>query len=232
MSSSMAEYCTMVGRPFHASLEVSSWEQYLNNFRGGQTRVLVCTGTYHITENYSNIGMKELCVYTGGMCVDIAAIEVVMQWKISPHLMIATLWLHIGQAGWNLNIKAISVLFGNQKHIIPTEIPQGSECEDYDLALSQQTKECIRELIIRMYLSIDNGNLIATTIPYHCVDPLVLWYVNPISSHGRCVMAIILNYNAFSHQPWVQGCCHYMILYLGQETQVIRTIIDMRASIP
>jgi hypothetical protein len=42
----MAEYRTMIVRPIHASLVVSLQEEYWNTFRDGETRVVVCTGTY------------------------------------------------------------------------------------------------------------------------------------------------------------------------------------------
>jgi len=118
LSSSIAEYCRMVVTPFHASLEVSLQEEYLNTFRDGETRVLVYTGTYHITRDNSNMGTKELCIDAAGMGVDIPDIEVVMQWKISPHLTIATLWQRIGRAGRYPEVKAISVQFVDQKQIL------------------------------------------------------------------------------------------------------------------
>jgi hypothetical protein len=43
--------------------------------------------------------MIEVYVHTAGIGVDIPVIEVVMQWKISPHLTIATQWLRIGRTG-------------------------------------------------------------------------------------------------------------------------------------
>jgi len=44
-------------------------------------------------------------------------------------------------------------------------------------------------------------------------------------------MAIILHYNAFSHQPWVDGCCNNIVFSLRQESEFIRSGIDMQASI-
>jgi hypothetical protein len=231
LTSSMAEYRRMVFRPFHASLEVSLREEYLNTFRDGETRVPVCIGTYLITRDNSNMGTKELCIDAAGMGVDIPDIEVVMQWKISPHLTIATLWQRIGRAGRDPKVKAISVLFVDQKQILPKEIPEGSEWVDFDLAVSEQTAERIRELIKRMYVRVENGNLIATAMPYHCVEPPILWYVNTTGCRCRRVMAIFLDYKAFSHQPRVEGCCDNIVFSLGQESEFVRSGIDMRASI-
>jgi hypothetical protein len=140
------------------------------------------------------------------MDLDIPDIDVVMQWKISPHLTIATIWQRIGRAGRDPEVQAISELFVDQKQILPKEIPEGSEWVDFNLTVSEQTEERIRELIKRMYVVVENGNLIATATSYHRVDPSILWYLNTTGCRCRCVMAIFLNYNVFTHQPRVEGC--------------------------
>jgi hypothetical protein len=84
--------------PLHVSLEVSLQEDNLNTVRDGETSVLICTGTYYITRESSNMGTKELCIDAAGIGEDIPDIDVVMQWMISSHLTIATLWQRIGWA--------------------------------------------------------------------------------------------------------------------------------------
>jgi len=58
--------------------------------------------------------------------------------------------------------------------MLPNEIPEGSKWVNIDLALSEQTEESMWELIKRTYVGVENGNLIATAMPYHCVDPPIL----------------------------------------------------------
>jgi len=101
--------------PVHASIEVSLREEYFNSFRYGETRVLVCTGTCHITRDSSNMSTEELCIYTAGISVDIPDMDVVIQWLISPYLTIAILWQRIGRAGRDSEVKALSLLFLDQK---------------------------------------------------------------------------------------------------------------------
>jgi hypothetical protein len=189
----------MVIRPFHASLEVSLQEEFLNTFRDGETRVLIYTGAYHISRDNSNMG----------------TIEVAMNWNISLHLTSASQWQRIWRASRDPEDQAIWVLLVEQKQILPTEIPVSSEWVDFNLAVSEQTEEHILELIKCMYILIENGNLIATATHYHHVDPPILWYVNTTDCRCRCVMAIFLQYNAFSHQPRVKGCCDNTVFCLG-----------------
>jgi hypothetical protein len=82
-----------------------------------------------------------------------------------------------------------------------------------------------------MYVVVDNGHRIATATPYHPVDPPILWYVNTMDCRCRCVMAIILDYNAFSHQPRVDACCDNIVFSLGQEFKFVRSTIHIPALI-
>jgi len=122
----------------------------------------------------SNLGTKELCIDAAGIGVDIPDIEVVMQWKISPHLTIATLWQPIGKAGRDTEVKAISVLFRSQKQSLPKEIPEGSGWVDINLTVFEHTEERIQELIKHMYIAVENGTLIANATSYLTVDPPIL----------------------------------------------------------
>jgi hypothetical protein len=47
----------------------------------------------------------------------------------------------------------------------------------------------------------------------------------------RCVKAIFLDFNAFSHQPRVEGYCNNNDFSLGQESKFVRSGIDMQVSI-
>lgn len=51
----------------------------------------MCTGMYHITRDNRKLRTNKLSIDAAGMGVDIHDIEVVMQWKISPHVTIAVL---------------------------------------------------------------------------------------------------------------------------------------------
>jgi superfamily II DNA/RNA helicase len=55
-SSSIAGYRTIVVRHCHGAREVSSQEEYLIKFRNRETRVLVCTSTYHISRDNNIMG--------------------------------------------------------------------------------------------------------------------------------------------------------------------------------
>jgi superfamily II DNA helicase RecQ len=184
LSSSIAKYRSIDVRPFHTSLEVSLREEYLTTSRPGETRVLVCTGMYHITKNNRNMSTKDLCIDPAGMGVDIPDIEVFMQWKISSHLIRANIWQCIGRAGRDPEVKANSVLYVDRTLILPNEIPEGSEWAYCDLAGTEQPEEGIRVLIKCMYQGVENGYLIATAMPYYCFDQPILRYVNTMGSHS------------------------------------------------
>jgi len=44
-------------------------------------------------------------------------------------------------------------------------------------------------------------------------------------------MAIFFDYNAFTHQPRIEGCCDNIVFSLGQESKFVKSRIDMQALI-
>jgi len=82
-----------------------------------------------------------------------------------------------------------------------------------------------------VYVGVENGNLIVIAMCYHHVDPPILWYVNTTGCCCRCVIAILLNYNAFRHQPRVERYGNNIDFSLGQESEFVRSRIDIQQSI-
>jgi len=174
LSSSMAKYYRILNRPFHASLQVSFQEEYLNTFSDCETRIPGCSSMYHITMDNRNMGTKNIWIDTAGMSVDSADIGVVMWWQISPDQMIATELRHISKAYWDPEVNAISNLCVDHELIILKETPNGSDWVDFDFAVSELTEECIWEFIQHMPVGVEHANPIATVIRHHHVDPPVL----------------------------------------------------------
>lgn len=73
----------------------------MKSFVDGYTRVLVCTDA-------------------AGMGVNIPDVKFVVQWKLAEHLTIAALWQRIGRAGRGPSIRAASIVFIEERHILPT----------------------------------------------------------------------------------------------------------------
>ncbi|KAF8475091.1 P-loop containing nucleoside triphosphate hydrolase protein, partial [Kalaharituber pfeilii] len=79
-------------KPFSASLSNQFREIAIEDFRQGDTRILVCTDA-------------------AGMGVDIPDVELVVQWDIKDFLTLSDLWQRLGRAGRDPNIQATAVVY-------------------------------------------------------------------------------------------------------------------------
>lgn len=196
LSCSMAEYHRKIIRPYDASLEFRVSEEYLNVFKDGKTRVLVCTNTYHITWGNRNMGTTELCIDSAGMGVDIPDKEVIMQWKISLILWLQPYGSTLVRLLRILRLKPFQYYVLTRNRSYQTKYPKSS--------MSRHRSHCIGAGQLRspkwikyMYVGVWTGNPRATAMHYHCVDQPILLYQNTTGYQCWCVMAIFLNYNVF-----------------------------------
>lgn len=90
-------------RTFNSNHETSTRSDFLEDFRTGETRILICTDA-------------------AGMGVNIPNITRVIQWMLSDYLTLAVLMQRIGHAGRKSSIPAVSVVFVEDIHLLPEDV--------------------------------------------------------------------------------------------------------------
>ena len=175
-----------VVRPYYATLETATRDMFMDSLIGGYTRVLVCTDA-------------------AGMGVNIPDIKIIVQWKLAGQLTIATLWQRIGRAGRDQSLRAISVIFVEERHILPSNV-EGSDFEKYGMRVELESEIAVRDFVRTMYAGRNSHKKERAPSAYHIIDPAVLFYVNTRGCHCRAIMALFEDGTAFAAQRY-RNCC-------------------------
>lgn len=177
-------------RPYNASL---SWETRVVNldvFKHGSARVLVCTDA-------------------AGMGVDIPDIEVVIQWKISKHLSLASLVQRIGRAGRDERVKAVAITMVEDNLFLPKGIVNtDSSLADLTCPVSRDTEDKTKAIIGELYFrNPDTGKRSrGASTPYADLDPALVWLINTTGCRSRLIMANFVDRDAFNGER-ASHCC-------------------------
>lgn len=156
-----------VVRSFSSNVEASTWDEFMRDFQSGNIRIWVCT-------------------HAAGMGIDIQDVTRVIQWKLSDHLVLATLLQRIGQAGQDASLPAVAIVFVQSKYILPENFLDdlNSIFCNHSTAIGPQNGARAAEIVKTLYT---DDNLQTDTFqtkknksasPYHKVDPAVMWFVH------------------------------------------------------
>ena len=113
--------------------------------------------------------------------VNIPDIKRVIQWKIFDFLTLATLVQCIRRAGQDPSIRAVTVLFVEKKQILPNDISKVMADISFTRDLVTQDNEQATRLTMKriykrnMQICKERGLSL-----FHCIDPLLLWYINTL----------------------------------------------------
>ncbi|KAA8910636.1 P-loop containing nucleoside triphosphate hydrolase protein, partial [Sphaerosporella brunnea] len=91
-----AERAESVIRPYSSNLEAATRDRFMNAFRDGSTRILICTDA-------------------AGMGLHVPDVKIIVQWKLSELVTMAALWQQLGRAGRDTRIAAISIVFADSR---------------------------------------------------------------------------------------------------------------------
>ena len=164
--------------------------------------ILATTSRVLVSDTFINLD-------AAGMGVDVGDIEVVMQWKVARHTTLATLWQRIGRAGRDISISAISVVWIDARHLLPTTIPAGSVWIEFDSPVSKDTIQSTTQFVRNIYNKAESADGLsgAAVTAYHRIDPSVLWYVNTKGCRARCMLAAFCDRGAFAEDQRKPPCC-------------------------
>lgn len=177
-------------RPYNASLSWDTRAVNLEVFKRGSARVLVCTDA-------------------AGMGVDIPDIEVVIQWKISKHLSLASLVQRIGRAGRDDRVKAVAVTMAEERYFLPKGIVDTeSSLAELTCPVSGETEEKTKAIIGGLYVrDPDTGKRSrGASTPYANLDPALVWLINTTGCRSRLIMANFVDRDAFNGER-ASHCC-------------------------
>ena len=192
-------------RPFSANSEQATRKAFMEAFKMGNTRVLVCTDA-------------------AGMGVDIRNVQVVVQWGLSNHLTLATLWQRIGRAGRDPGMRAVSVVFVEERYVLPEDTSEGDFAGFTQPVVPHNagSRQAVRKLVGGFYRnpvtaapSSSSGMQGKSESTYYQIDPGLLFYVNTVGCRCRAIMAAFMDAAAYS-DPRNTDCCDN-ILYSGND---------------
>ena len=166
---------------FSSDLEADTKKALMENFALGNTRIWVCTDA-------------------AGMGIDIEDVERAIQWKIRDHVNLAVLLQKIGCAGRNRNIPAVSIVFVENKHILPRDVANipNSLFRDFQVAIRPKDGARASELIGQLYLESGFVHKKKKSISlFHDIDPALLWFINTTGCR-RCLALACFMSNALA----------------------------------
>ena len=181
-------------RPFSSNLQASTREYFMDEFRNGNTRMLVCTDA-------------------AGMGVNIPDVARAIQWKISDHLVLAALLQRIGRAGREKRLPAVAIVFVESKHFLETNIADDQKslfCE-YTTAIGPGDRERAKEIILTLYKDNYQNKKSKAPTPYHAIAPAILWLVNTTGCRWYLALACFMSdffYQGASHAACCDHCMY------------------------
>lgn len=188
----------LVIRSTSSYLEPSTRSKFLEDFRKGNTRILVCA---------------ECAVIN----LDIPDITRIVQWKIPKRLTFAVLIQRLGRAGMDALLPAVALVFVEKKHILPDDM---HEINDSDFKNSRAPVEIedwlgTSGLVAALYKNNLPTTREKTGSVYGTIDPAILWLINSVGCRRRLILACIMCETALRLKA--TGNCCDNCLYTGED---------------
>lgn len=176
-------------RPFYSNLQASTREDFMDDFRLGNTRILVCAEA-------------------AGMGVNIQNVARVIQWKIADHLVLAALVQRIGRAGRDKTLPAVAIIFVESKHFLRDDVALNTDSPFRELttAIGSQDSERAKEIVSTLYENNHQNKKSKAPTPYHAIDPAILWLINTTGCRRYLVLACFLS-DSFFQGTTHTACC-------------------------
>jgi hypothetical protein len=186
-----------IARPFSSNLETSTRDRFMDQFRNGETRILVCTDA-------------------AGMGVHVPDVMIVVQWKLSDLVTMAALWQRLGRAGRNPAVSAISVVFADSRFFLAG----GQDCPEKYRGYAQgvipgdsTSSNSVRDLISTFYKDknpsdhVSPSDRVRGELSYALLDPAVLFYINTLGCRCRAALATFADPSAYVEEARKLDCC-------------------------
>jgi len=190
-----------MSQPFSSNLEADTRTEFMEAFRSGVIRIMICTDT-------------------AGMGVDIPDVDLVIQWRLHPHLTVAYLWQWIGRAGRLKTRIAVAVIFVEPWYMLPESLPPGSVFTGYQqpgCPGNEEIRIVVRQLVEQLYTERDCGKKTKTGSCYERIDPPLFFNLNTTGCRCREVMAGFVDAAAFEGTRESDCCDNILYLNSGRE---------------
>jgi len=133
---------------FSSTQEADTPTEFTEVFCSGVIRILICTDA-------------------AGMGVDILDVDLVIQWRLHPHLTLATLWPRIGRARRQKTRFAVMVIFVEPQFTLPESLPPGSVFTGYQQPVhagNEEIRIVVWQLVEQFYTDRDCGKTLKLVV--------------------------------------------------------------------
>ena len=185
----MRESKDIIVRLLASNLRASTRVMFMDNFRLGNTRILVCTNA-------------------AGMGVDVRDVKCSIQYKITDHLLFAALVQQIGQAGQDPNVLTVSIVIVKPRNFFPEDVGLQLESlfREYTSAIGPLDCKRAEEIISTMYKAYLEPKKEKAPSGYYKVDPALLWFINTIGCCQYLALACFMS-DSFFQSLTSTSCC-------------------------
>jgi hypothetical protein len=132
--------------------------------------------------------------------VDIPDVDLVMQWRLQPHLTLPTLWQRRGCAETLKTSMAVSMVLVEPRYMLPKSLPPGSVLTRYQQPVcvgNEEIRIVVQKLGEQFYADRDCGKKTKTGSLYERVDQPLLFYLNKTGCKCTVGMAAFVDAAAF-----------------------------------
>lgn len=200
-------------RIFSANLRATTRTGFLGDLRLGETRIWICTEC-------------------AGIDINLSDIQRAVQFKISEYISLPELLRRLGCRGRDVSRPAIAIVFVETRQILLDDLNtlDGSAFKDLRLPVSQENRDQITDVIIRLYRENIQSKARKTGNAYQKTDSAILWFLNTIGCRRRMVLACFMCKMAFDDQLNRDNCCDNCMFKSVEVGQVPEfNICDMTA---
>ncbi|KAA8913111.1 P-loop containing nucleoside triphosphate hydrolase protein [Sphaerosporella brunnea] len=187
-----AERADSVIRPYSSNLEAATRDRFMNAFRDGSTRILICTDA-------------------AGMGLHVPDVKIIVQWKLRRRL---------GRAGRDTRIAAISIVFADSQFFLANGPECPEQYQDYIQKVipgDTVSRNRVRDMISSFYKDKNPSERGKTDTACARLDPGLLFYVNTLGCRCRAALATFGDSAAYESQNRAPGCCDNMLYLLDPD---------------
>lgn len=190
---SMRKKRDQIIRIFSSNWEPSKWEFFIEEFKNGNTRILIYIDTAKIGVNIRDMACA-------------------IQWKIPDYLILATLLQQIGRAKRDKTLLTVSIIFIESKYIFLDDIAsvKDSLFGNYKTTLGPNDSAQAAKITSTFHKNNFQNKKVKTPTLYHTLDPAVLWFINTTGCRRRLALACFMSSSFFTRQT-AHSCCNNCI---------------------
>lgn len=170
---------------YTAAIEIGTRNVIMENFRKGNTRILVCTDA-------------------AGMGMDIPDVKIVVQYRLSVSkgtLSLADLYQRLGRCARDQTIQGLAIIFADDKYILPWDVVEAQNANpryaEYKMNVCLDNRAEVDQFVNSMYDK-EKGRGEGLAV----LDPAICWVINTYGCRTAAILAVFEDPDTYI----IQGC--------------------------